>query len=467
MSTPGPILVVALAAVALLSGADPLAGQDARGSLGSTAQLVEMRPLAPLEDGCPATEACFRTLEPQVAATASQDLSLTAWGFGVQGLSATVLLRTRQRLGGAFRWPRSDDAFDAMLAYAELSRGGLLLRGGRQEVRSGLGFPSFDGLMARWTRRRFRLELYGGRSLARGLREPADEALRGLEDFLPDRSAYLFGAAVRGRFGLATATARYHREILDDRSGLASERASVDAAMGLSFGSVRAALDYDVARRSVGKAHVTFSRPFDDARWLVEGTLSRYVPYFSLSTIWGFFDPVAYNEGMLRIGWAPAPVLTASVTAGVRKYGDPGTAVVVRPLEDTGRRGRMDVRWHVRPAWTVSGAYDLEWGPGGFLSSAEAGVRWSPSGGSFLALSGRTFQRIEQYRLGDGRAVGGGWSGGLVLAERITLSGGASVTRLRSGGGAGESPWNQLRAWSSVRYRFGGDPGTPRAETNR
>ncbi|MEX2466197.1 MAG: hypothetical protein WD995_04765 [Gemmatimonadota bacterium] len=453
--------LLALVTMAVLVGVPCTAeAQQARGWVGSSAQLIGMRPVVRLADPCPSETPCYTSAEPELAAVASQDLFLTAWGFGVRGLSTTLQLRTRQRLGGGFEWPRSDDPFDAMLAYADLVRGDFTFRLGRQEVRSGLGFPSFDGGMVRWTRRSLRVEGYGGRSLARGLRDPANEALRGLEDFLPDQGVYLIGTSVRGRVSGASLTARYHREILGDRSGLASERASLDVSTATSIASVRGALDYDVARRSFGKGHVTVSVPLEDARWILEGSASRYVPYFSLSTIWGLFEPVSYSEGTVRVGWAGLADWSARASFGLRRYGDPGTVVVLRPLEDTGRRASVDVMWRPEGPWAAGATYDLEWGPGGYLGSLEGTASWTPSEGTFVTASGRTFQQIEQYRLGDGRAVGAGVSGGVRVTDRLSFSGGGSVLRARTEGGVAGDPWNQTRGWSSVRLLIGRDPGS-------
>ena len=71
-------------------------------------------------------------------------------------------------------------------------------------------------------------EVYGGRSLARGLREPENEALRPLDDFFLDKSVVLLGGSVGARLFGVDADARYQREILSDRSSLVSERASLD-----------------------------------------------------------------------------------------------------------------------------------------------------------------------------------------------------------------------------------------------
>ena len=64
---------------------------------------------------------------------------------------------------------------------------------------------------------------------------------------------------------------------------------------------------------------------------MVEAAAVRYVPYFSLSTIWGFFEPVSYHEGRLRVSWSGSRSLGVWVAGGVRSYGDTETPVVITP----------------------------------------------------------------------------------------------------------------------------------------
>jgi hypothetical protein len=77
-----------------------------------------------------------------------------------------------------------------------------------------------------------------------------------------------------------------------------------------------------------------------------------------------------------------------------------------------------------------------------------------------VTATATTFQQIEQYRLGDGRGLGGGLSFDAELTDRILTSGGASLLR-HTGGQATvqDSPWNQSRAWWSLRVLVGEDPG--------
>jgi len=449
----------AVIVVALGVAAHAAEAQSFRGWTGTTLQGVELRTLVAAEGGCVAGEPCYLPGSEALAMVGTQDLSLTAWGFGVRGLSATVFARGRTGLGSDALWPRASDHFDALLAYGQLVQGGWTFRLGRQEVRSGLGFSSFDGGRVERRLGRARLEAYGGRSLARGLRDPENEALRGLEDFVPDQGVYLWGGSVIARRRTASATLRYHREILSDRSGLASERASLDASAVFSWVRLTAGADWDFGRRQLAKSELTASAPFGDGRWLVSATARRYVPYFSLSTIWGFFEPVAYHEAMARAGWSVSPGVSAWAAGGWRRYGDTRTVAVLRALEDTGWRGEVGAAWALSEGLRVDGRYQLEWVPGGFLSAGDASLRWAVKDDFAVAFTATSFQQIEQFRLGDGRALGGGVTIDVGLSERLGFAGGGSLLRHRSERDGATSPWNQMRFWSSLRVRLGSDPG--------
>jgi len=484
---PGLLLPIVLAGTTLAPMS--AAGQGVRGWVGTTVQAVGLRPLGldtvPASEvvrdetgattfqgqpvSCATSNVCTmygaEARETTVAAT--QDVSLTAWGWGVQGLSFTTLLRGRARAGGDVVWPRSDDAFDVILAYAQLDRGAFRVRAGRQEIRSGLGFPAFDGALGSWSSRRFDVSAYLGRSLARGLREPANEALRPLESFIPDETVHIIGAAAHARLSAGSATARYQREIYADRSGLVSERGSLDFVSTLRRARVTGSLDYDFAFERVGKGRLMVMMPFLDGRWMVEATARRYVPYFQLSTIWGFFEPVSYSEAELRASWSARPRLALWGSGGWRKYGETNATTVFRPLRDHGWRAGTGLRWELNESWSLDGTYRLEWGPGAFLSSADLGVRYRASDRMGVSGHATTFQQIEEFRLGDGRAIGGGLSADLMLTDRITVAGGASVLRHRDGGTTSMSPWNQSRAWSSLRIAVGEDPGLSQRRMRR
>jgi hypothetical protein len=303
------------------------------------------------------------------------------------------------------------------------------------------------------------VEAYGGRSLARGLREPSNSALEALDDFFIDHGVLLVGGSASLRSLGIVATARYHREILWDRSSLVSERASLDASTVLSRVRVTGSVDYDFSFEQVGKAELTASAPFDRGRWLVEVSGRRYVPYFDLSTIWGFFEPVSYSELLGRVSWAPRSELGVWVAGGARTYGETGATVILEPMRDRGWRADAGARWQPVPGWALQGRYELEWGPGGFLNSADASVRYDVTDRLGASVNVLSFQQVEEYRLGEGRAYGVGASADYDWNDKISLMGGFSLIRHRDGGNVFTSPWNQARAWTSLRFDLGTDPG--------
>lgn len=477
----GPLPLLLTLGVLLAATASEARAQGFRGWVGTTVQVVELRPFGrdtvPRSEvwadstgatyhgvrpvSCMVSEWCtvYVALPKDQVVAGTQDLSLTAWGFGLEGLSFTTLLRGRAHAGSDLLWPRSDDAFDAMLAYAQLQRGSFRVRAGRQEIRSGLGFPAFDGGSVTYTGTSTQVEAYAGRSLARGLREPVNEALKGIEDYFVDEGVHLFGASARKRLKGAVFTARYQREVFADRSGLVAERGSVDMTTAVPNVRVEASLDYDFALDRVGKSHLTVGFPLEGGRLLLEATARHYVPYFQLSTIWGFFDPVSYSELEVRGSWAPGARLGLWASGARRSYGDPEAQVLLGPLTDTGWKAGAGARWQIARGWTLDGSYRLDWGPGAFLSSGDAALRFSAWERLTLALTGTSFQQIEEFRVGDGRALGGGLSFDLSVTDRTNFAGGASILRHRDGGSVFTSPWDQARAWTSLRVAIGEDPG--------
>ncbi len=474
----------AAAAAALVLAAAPLAAQGVRGHALTTARYVEVRPLVqdsvPLElvttapDGsttyqgrtvyCVSGVSCiyYNSADEQSATTLTQDLSVTAWGLGMQGLSATALLRARADVAGDFTWPRSDDAFDAILAYLELNRGVYRVRLGRQQTLSGLGFASYDGADVvvdplTW----LRVEGYGGRSLARGLYEPANEALRGVEDFVPDRTRWLLGGAAELRATPAAGlSVRYQREILADRSSLVSERGAIEGWAYLPLGaSLTASMDYDFAFGEVGKARATLHAPVDHGRLAFDLTGRRYKPYFDLWTIWGFFSPVAYYEGELTGTWSVGRGVSVWGSAGLRSYQDAEAPVVFRPLEDHATRYGAGARWAPPGDWSVDGSYRLERGFGAALNNGEVSVRWSPRQDVSLTAYGTAFQQFEEFRVGEGAVWGAGLSGRAPLLYGSSVDAGAALYRNTFRNRPGATDWNQLRAWAGLTIPIGSDPG--------
>jgi hypothetical protein len=477
-----PAAIVAFAAAVC---AWPAAGQSFRGTATSTGRYIQVRPISP--DSVPLSEverrpdgdyhngirvictAGFNTCARYVAGPVenayvlTQDVSLTAWGLGLQGLSATFSLRGRADTGSDFVWPRSADAFDAMLAYAELDRGAWRIRAGRQRSASGLGFAGFDGASILFdATSRLQLEAFGGRSLARGLTEPRNEALRSIESFVLDRQAWLMGGTAWFEpYAGASLTARYQREIWSDRSGLLSERASIDFRSPLPGPfSLSASADYDFAFGRIGKASATVRAPLGGERplWL-ELMGRRYVPWFELWTIWGFFEPAAWHEAELRASWRPSPSLFLSGYGGWRLYDDTQTEVILSELPDESQRAGLGAVWNTSEKLSLSGDYAIEKGFGAFLSSGNLRARYQVLEPLYVALDATAFQQIEEFRVGDGTVLGGGGAIGWEFSTRTSLDAGFNVYRQTFKGRPGSPDWNQARGWASLRIGFGREPG--------
>lgn len=456
--------------------------QGVRGQAVTTVRYVSIRPIerdsVPLSqvqevdgrfffDGfevhCAGGPQCtfFRPAPTAHGVVATQDISGTAWGLGMQGLSATFMLRGRANLDGDFTWPRSDDAFDAILAYAQLQRGIYRVRAGRQRTLSGLGFSGFDGLEVMATPLPWlRAEAYGGRSLARGLHEPRHEALRGIEAFVLDQNAYLAGGLLQltPRPGTSVG-ARYQREIWANRIGLISERASIDVRSDIAA-PVRldGSFDYDFGFGRIGKAHLTVRAPIPrDVGWL-ELTGRRYAPYFELSTIWGFFSPAPYHEAEIRTTILAFQPVTAWASAGWRKYGDAEITVIGPSITDESTRFGLGARW-TRGDLAAFGEYRLERGFGAYLGSGDVEIRWQAIPAIAISARGSAFQQIEQFRVGDNRVLGAGLGVDALLPRGLRLRTGADLYRQQYDGRQSQADWNQLRAYSILSVPFGQDPG--------
>ncbi|MDT8370148.1 MAG: hypothetical protein RQ745_13150, partial [Longimicrobiales bacterium] len=325
----------ALFAIALLLALRPIpvdAQIGMRGYVTSHVRYIELRSLqldtvttglGPLPAGCVPGLTCTRFINgaERGATIGTQDLALTAWGFGISGLSGTLQMRTRDQLDGGLDWPLADeDRVTVLTGYLQFRRGPLRARLGRQAVTSTLGFRDYDGAAALWDGGKWWVEGFGGRALARGSQSPRSEAFEGLEQFVPDRNAWLFGGVTGVRTSTASLSMRYQREILSNRSAVISEQAAVEGhALLPGRLRVRGSLDWDFAFKQLTEARLTFEHALTD-RIVLEAGGRRYRPFFDLSTIWGFFSPVAFTEARLggRVGLGPRSGFDLAVAA--REY---------------------------------------------------------------------------------------------------------------------------------------------------
>jgi hypothetical protein len=474
---------VTSALLATAAGAD---AQSLRGTLTNVGRYIELRTIArdtvdralvttlpdgSLEfDGRPVVclnESCtfYRPADVEHALTSTHDLSVTTWGFGVEGVSATLLLRARTD-GGDFTWPRSDDAFDAILAYADFARERYRVRLGRQRTVSGLGFYSFDGVNARFeATSMLGIEGYAGRSLARALEQPRHSALRPIDNFIPNEEVWLLGGVAELNAAGHALALRYQRELWGDRSALVSERASLDfSTRAFSPVQVDGAADYDVAFGQLGKAHLTMRLPIDGGRVNAELSGRRYLPFFELWTIWGVFSPVAYHEAEVQGSWSATAWLGVSASAGMRKYEDTDAPVFEGNPEDDARFFTLRARAAATSKLVLDGEVRWDNGFGAYLGSVELSASWQALERLRLGAYGTAFQQILEFRVGEAAVLGIGGTLDYDFTDQIGISAGGTLYQQNYDNRPSAIDWNQKRAWVSLAWRFGRDPGMMREQ---
>jgi hypothetical protein len=480
----------AIAGAALLvpAAAGALAAQGVRGSIASTTRYVELRPLRQdtvpfdrletLADGrlgyqgvpavCDAGLCVVRRADDvQHGLQAVHTLDLTAWGLGLEGLSATVLLRVRSHLHGAYRLPFARKPFEATLAYAELTRGLYRLRLGRQRELSGLGFSGFDGVdLLVEPRRALRARVYGGRSLARSVQQPLARAFRtGDErDFVRDRDALLLGGEVAIEAGNgSTLSARYQGEVWADRAGLLAERALLEGRLtALAPVTLSGSVEYDVGLARWGTARLDAQLPLRATGTRLEATARRYVPFFEYWTIWGMFSPAAYREAELRVSWAPPGSVGLWAAGGYRRYEPHGTQTFLRPLEGESLHLAAGGAWRIPETLGLTAGLRLDGPVGAFTVSGDAALDWRAGPRLDVNAYALLLEQIEEYRVGAGMVAGGGLGADVAVADGLRVAGGFELYRQTQQDRPGRPDWTQRRGWLSVRLGIGRDPGLPR-----
>lgn len=436
--------------------AAPLAAQSVRVRSMTTTRYAELRPLR-----YDSAAGLYRSGSVASAAPLTQDLELSAWGLGVAGLRAYALLRGRAALGSDLVWPRSDDHFDALYAFVELERAHYRVRAGRQQRASGLGFYAFDGLTGTWRPRpAVRVEAYGGRGLARGFLEPAGSpAIRSLDPLRPDRGTLLFGASLWTAPSAGSSFAAiYQREILSDRSGLVSERAAVDARLGIGERVVLSgSADADLAASEWGKARVGALVRLT-RNGFVELEAFRYRPVLDLTTIWGVFRPQAHRGVSASLRLAPMRRLALTSSYTYRRYSPiiEQTPFLV-DVEDDARLLGVSLRW-LAGDLVLDGGYRLQLGFGGERSSGELALGYAPRDAWYVGIRGAAFQQEGAFRVSDGTVYAAGFEARGPIGARAFLRGELMRYEHRRLEGQAGVDWTQTRALLTLEWVFGANP---------
>jgi hypothetical protein len=479
------LAMAALLAITALTGfGRDAAGQTIRVSGSTSVRYVEIRAMMrdsvaatdaagdglmrQLPDGrvvrCVPQEEFCRDIRPGAIVSAVpviQDLDVTAWGLG-RGIHAFAQLRARSDWGGdALVWPRSDDRLEVLAAYVELERDRYRLRGGRQWKVSGAGFFNFDGVsLAVAPTTSSSVELYGGRSLVRGLNEGRSSgALEAIEALAPPEDGILAG--IQGRYRLATRAslgASYHVDFRQDRRTLYSEIAAAQGIVRIGAGSVEASIDADVATRAINEARLHLRSP-PLGRVVMFGELRRHRPRFELWTIWGAFSPLGFSESIGGATWAhPSGRLIARGELSYREYDEEGRSETLDDFRYVGRGATSAVTWMPRREWRLESSYRVESGFGAARRDASVAVTRRIGEATTVGISGVLFQRLYEFRIDEGKVAGLAAEASLPVAGRgrIFLHA-ASYRHLQAGERSGFD-WNQRRASLRFQWVVGGEP---------
>jgi hypothetical protein len=478
------VLLAGLAVAAILLRPVAGRGQDAQLTATTSVQYVTIRRL--VEDSVPVEETrgdgllrralggqivrCVtgervcrftRSADPVSMAPIIQDVTVSAWGY-TPGLRVYAHLRTRTEIGGGSEfWPRADDSFDALAAYAELDRQAFRVRAGRQWKTSGLGFYTFDGvsILVR-SAAPLSIEAYGGWSLVRGISEPhTTGALAAIEPLAPDERALLLGAALAYRpTSRSTVSAVYQREIRTDRLGLYSERLSLAGSLTRSRVAVNGSLEADVASRIVNEAHLR-TRVAVRPDLAVNVYARRYRPFFELWTIWGAFAPVGFTEFGISGALTPAEKPFAiDVDAARRAYSDTDASTAFGTVRSSGWRIGVSSSVQLDPVWMVSGRYALDIGLGAARSDGGVRVQRQLGENGQFGASALAFQRLSEFRVSEGVVLGLTADGALKVARRTRVGGSLGIYRHEPAGSTPDVNWSQLRGSFRFEWTLGADP---------
>ncbi len=413
----------------------------------------------------------YKRSGPRVSAIPlTQDLNITGWGFG-EGLSVHADLRARAVGGSApDLWPRSGDRLDVMTAYAELDRGRVTARLGRQFTTNGLGVYNFDGADLVWRAdRRLTLEGWGGWSLLRGVNGGYTSSnFAAVEELPPDRPALLLGMSARVRpSSFSALRVMYQREVRENRSGLYSERVAADATVRLGVGAVDGSYEKDLASGQTNEARLRWRSPLP-AGFDLTLEARHYRPFFELWTIWGAFAPVGFDEMRTEGGWATADQrFSIDAHWAYRKWADANVGLAFQPLRSTGWRAGTDVAWRLQDRWVATGSYEADVGAGASRAQADLGLRYDVTRRFTVGVSGTAFQSIYEYRVGTGQVVGGGVDAGVWLTSVVRVVGDVAVYRQTAQDGAPFTNWSQTRGSLRLEWTMGSDPGMRRSTGGR
>jgi hypothetical protein len=386
---------------------------------------------------------------------------LTAWGFGVPGLSVRANARWTTDLTGDDHFPGTQPSVELLEANAEYATSALTGRLGRQHDTGRLGWIGFDGaaLTARPLNGRLELTGYGGWGLSRAADVPiTSPSLNPLGEFqLPERQVTA-GARAAWRGARAELQAEYRREVDRSSDQFVAERAAISGVLRpVERLTITGGADYDLAQGWWGTSDLTVR--YDDRRVNADAGIRRYRPFFELWTIWGAFSPIGYTavDGSLAV----SPVQRLRLRASGERYwfDDTGAETGLATFEDRGWRLSFSATAAPVAAVIVDGAFHEEFGPGASSRTWDARVSWQPHADLSLAAFGSTLMRPLELRFDEAHVHAVGVDADYRVSDRLRLAvSGAQYFEDRRRPDPGAFDWNQFRVQARITWLLGTDP---------
>ena len=386
---------------------------------------------------------------------------LSAWGFGVRGLSVHASARLGVNLGSAETWPGTAPAVQLLEGYAEYASERLTGRVGRLVERGRLGYEGFDGIRLAYRMPSVGLTAigYGGFGLARGVALPVtSDALNPLDDFQPRLRQYLAGGALEWQGSSGDARLDYEREVDQDTRNWVSERVALSGSLRPVAGwSLTGGAEYDLARGWWGSADLTVTH--SARKWGGSAGVRRYRPFFDLWTIWGVFSPLPYSAVTGSIWISPVSGLT--LRGGGERYWYPD-AEAETPLVDEETEGW---RWNIGGTYAISSTisvdagYHTAFGPGASSKGLDAGLGVQLRPDISLTVEAGHLDRPLEFRAEDPALTWYGLTVDFRPNDRLRLGLGATrYDENRARPDASTIDWSQTRLRAAVSWLFGSSP---------
>jgi hypothetical protein len=389
----------------------------------------------------------------------STTADLTAWGFGIRGLSLHMNARLGVDLGDSDVWPGTDPAVQLNEGYLEYAATRYTVRAGRLVARGRLGYTGYDGGRLTWRFATLGLtaDAFGGWGLARGSALPVtSDALNPLDDFQPRERQLVFGAGLGWERGVVEARAEYLREVDPETDFFVSERAAISATIRPLRGwSLSGGAEYDLSHEWWGTSDLVLRHT--QQRFGGAIGVRRYRPYFDLWSLWGFFSPVPYNAVNGSVWVSPLQGLELRANGESYDYDD---AEAVTPLvteETDGWRWSLGAGYS-RSRWSADLAIHEEKGPGAASTGWDASVSVRALERLTLTAEAGRLARPLEFRYSDATLKWGGLTADFRAGEQLRLM--AQVIRYdedRDRPDAAAFDWSQTRLRAGITWMFGSD----------